>query len=91
MGFIQNSNFFYFSGIDQEESYLVISKKDKKEVLFVLETNDHLKIWEGEKLSLMEATEYSGIKTVKYTHTFWDFIKKEIHKLQRERDRRLLP
>jgi Xaa-Pro aminopeptidase len=78
MGFIQNSNFFYFSGIDQEESYLVISKKDQKEILFVLETNEHLKIWEGEKLSPKEATEHSGIKTVKYSHTFWDFIKKEI-------------
>ncbi len=69
MAFKQNSDLFYLSGIDQEETILVIIKKDTtiNEFLFVRETSEHLKIWEGEKLSINQAEEVSGIKTV-----FWN-------------------
>jgi Xaa-Pro aminopeptidase len=74
MGFRQNSDLFYLSGIDQEETILLISPDhpDKKfrEVLFLRETNELIAVWEGEKLTKEQAREVSGIKTVYWTHQF---------------------
>tara|TARA_A100000171_G_scaffold52963_1_gene74691 strand:+ start:6288 stop:7577 length:1290 start_codon:yes stop_codon:yes gene_type:complete len=78
MPFRQNSNMLYLSGIDQEESILVIAPDfpDPKfrEVLFVRETNEHIAVWEGHKYTQEEATETSGIQTViwndKFENTF---------------------
>ncbi len=68
MPFRQHTDIFYLSGIDQEESILLLFpdalKKKNREVLFVRETNDHIAVWEGKKLSMQEATEVSGISTV---------------------------
>jgi Xaa-Pro aminopeptidase len=68
MPFEQHRDIFYLSGVDQEESILVIfpdAPKDKhKEILFLKETNDHIAVWEGEKLTKEMAFETSGIKTV---------------------------
>jgi Xaa-Pro aminopeptidase len=68
MPFQQHRDIFYLSGVDQEESILVIfpdAPKDKhKEILFLKETNDHIAVWEGEKLTKDMAFETSGIKTV---------------------------
>lgn len=65
-----NSDLFYLSGIEQEESILLIAPNafDEKlrEVLFLREPNELLKTWEGHKLSKEEATELSGIKTIKW-------------------------
>lgn len=76
MGFVQNNAFFYLTGIDQEDSYLIVTKTDKeiKELLFVKETSETLRIWEGEKLTLEESTQISGIKTVKYSASFWNIL-----------------
>jgi Xaa-Pro aminopeptidase len=74
MGFIQNSNLFYLTGIDQEETFLVVSPAhpdpEMREVLFVRETSEHIKIWEGEKLTKEEAREISGIRTVYWSSQF---------------------
>jgi Xaa-Pro aminopeptidase len=82
MGFKQNSDLFYLTGIDQEETYLFFSpnhpKKKYREVLFIRETNDHLKIWEGEKLSKEQASELSGIQTVKWSDEIDKFLDKHI-------------
>ncbi len=71
---VPNSDLFYLSGVEQEESILVISPDafDEKlrEVLFVREPNEHLKIWEGYKLSKADAIKASGIKTVKWLSEF---------------------
>ncbi len=68
MPFQQHRDIFYLSGVDQEESVLVIfpgaPNPAHREVLFLKETNDHIAIWEGEKLSKEQAFETSGIKTV---------------------------
>lgn len=68
MPFQQHRDIFYLSGVDQEESILVIfpdSPKEKhKEILFLKETNDHIAVWEGEKLTKEKAFETSGVKTV---------------------------
>lgn len=71
---VANSDLFYLSGIEQEESLLVIAPDafDEKlrEVLFVREPNEHLKIWEGYKHSKADATKISGITTVKWLSEF---------------------
>lgn len=74
MPFRQNNDIFHLSGIDQEESILVIcpgaSKESQREILFLKETNDTIAIWEGAKLSKKEATEISGIKTIYWLDQF---------------------
>ncbi|RCS28487.1 aminopeptidase P family protein [Polaribacter sp. WD7] len=68
MPFEQHRDIFYLSGIDQEESILILfpdcPNEDLREVLFVRETNAHIAVWEGEKLTKQAATKTSGIKTI---------------------------
>jgi Xaa-Pro aminopeptidase len=72
--FQQDRNLYYLSGVDQEESILVLfpdAPKDKhKEILFLKETNEHIAVWEGEKLTKEKAFETSGIKTVYWLKDF---------------------
>ena len=74
MGFAQNNDLFYLSGIDQEESTLLIypdaSKQENREILFIKKTDDHIKVWEGEKLTKTEASAISGIKRIEWTEDF---------------------
>ena len=66
--FAQHRDIFYMSGVDQEESILVMfpdcPKEKHREILFLRETNEHIAVWEGEKLTKEKAFETSGIKTV---------------------------
>lgn len=68
MPFQQHRDIYYLSGVDQEESVLVLfpdcPNKNHRELLFLKETNDHIAVWEGEKLTKLRAFEVSGIKTV---------------------------
>ena len=68
MPFEQHRDLFYLSGVDQEESVLVLfpdcPNENLREVLFVRETNAHIAVWEGEKLTKEAAFETSGIKNV---------------------------
>ena len=77
--FIQQSDLFYLSGIDQEESTLIIfpdAREDKhKEVLFLRETNEQIAIWEGHKYTQDEATAVSGIQTVCWNKEFETIFK----------------
>jgi len=72
--YVQGTDFFYLSGIEQEESILLLfpdAKEEKyREVLFVRETNEELTIWEGAKYSKQEAAEVSGIESVFWTSAF---------------------
>jgi len=65
-----NSDLFYLTGIEQEETVLLMAPDapDEKlrEVLFLRQPSEHLKTWEGHKLSKEEATDISGVKTVKW-------------------------
>ena len=69
-----NSDLFYLSGIEQEESILVLFPDSKnpshREILFIRESNDNLKIWEGYKHSKEDARKISGIQTVFWTSEF---------------------
>lgn len=74
MRFRQNSDLFYLTGVDQEETILVLCPDypDRKfrEVLFVRETNEQIATWEGHKLTKEEAREVSGIETILWTFDF---------------------
>ena len=68
MPFQQHRDIYYLSGVDQQESVLILfpdcPNKNHRELLFLKETNDHIAVWEGEKLTKLRAFEVSGIKTV---------------------------
>jgi Xaa-Pro aminopeptidase len=87
MGFVQNSDLFYLSGVDQEETILLIYPDavngSHKEILFVRETNETIAIWEGAKLTKEEATKTSGIKNVQWVHHFEQVIKAVIFQAER--------
>jgi Xaa-Pro aminopeptidase len=72
--FQQHRDILYLSGVDQEESILVIfpscSNERHKEVLFLKETSELIAIWEGEKLTKESAFEVSGIRTVYWLEQF---------------------
>ena len=74
MPFQQHRDIFYLSGVDQEESILVIFPGAKneahREILFLKETNETIAIWEGEKLNKEQAFELAGIKTVYWLQQF---------------------
>ena len=69
--FKQNSDFFWLSGIDQEDSYLILFPDcpvpEYREALFLKETNEHIAVWDGHKYTQEEATQASGIH-----HVFWN-------------------
>lgn len=77
--FKQNPDLFYLSGIDQEETFLILfphSPIEKyKEVLFVRKTNEYLAIWEGEKLNQEQAKNVSGVQTVLWSEEFPNILK----------------
>jgi Xaa-Pro aminopeptidase len=74
MPFRQNSDLFYLTGADQEETIFVMCPDfpDKKyrEVLFIRETNETIAIWEGHKLTKEEAREQTGIETILWLSDF---------------------
>lgn len=79
MPFQQHRDILYLSGVDQEESILVIFPDSKneahREVLFLKETSDLIAVWEGEKLNKEQAFEVSGIKTVYWLNQFQSIFK----------------
>lgn len=78
--FEQHRDIFYLSGVDQEESILVLfpdcPNPKNREILFLKETNEHIAVWEGEKLTKDAAFVTSGIKTV-----YW---LQDLHKVMAE-------
>ncbi len=75
MAFRQNNDLFYLTGMDQEESMLVICPEfpDKKyrEVLFLREPNELMEKWEGHKFTKAEAKAISGVETVVWLSDFY--------------------
>lgn len=72
MPFRQNNDVLHLSGIDQEETVLVIYPDaydgKNKELLFLKETSEEIAIWEGDKFTKEQATDTSGIETVYWLH-----------------------
>jgi len=77
--FRQNSDLFYLTGIDQEQTILIVfpdcQNPAYKEVLFVRKTNEHIKIWEGHKYTKKEAIQTSGVKSVFWLENFDNIFK----------------
>lgn len=84
MPFRQNNDLLYVSGIDQEETIILLfpdaENPQHREILFIKETSELIAIWEGAKFTKQEATELSGITTV-----FWiDQFEQVFHQLTTE-------
>lgn len=77
--FAQHRDILYLSGVDQEESILLLFPdapyEHLKEILFLRETNEHIAIWEGEKLTKKRAFEVSGIESVYWLQDFKKVLK----------------
>jgi len=72
--FKQNADFFYLTGIDQEQSILLLYPDCPnplyKEVLFLRQTNEHIAVWEGHKYTKAEARTASGIQSIYWLSEF---------------------
>ncbi|MFQ7534341.1 MAG: aminopeptidase P N-terminal domain-containing protein [Akkermansia muciniphila] len=68
----QNANLFYLTGVDQEETVLVMTIREGgwDEILLLRETNEQIAIWEGARLSQEQARELSGIQDVRWTDEY---------------------
>lgn len=70
----QHSNLFYLTGIGQEKSILLLApdcpNPKLREVLFLLETNEHIAVWNGHKYTMDEARKLSGIENIKWLDTY---------------------
>jgi Xaa-Pro aminopeptidase len=74
MGFAQNNDLFYLSGIDQDETILLLYpdafKEENREILFVKEITSAKKLWDGDCLTKEEAARISGVRTIKPIQDF---------------------
>lgn len=81
--FKQNADFFYLTGIDQEQSVLILYPDCPnplyKEVLFLRQTNEHIAVWEGHKYTKEEARKASGIENVQWLDEFDAILHSIIH------------
>jgi Xaa-Pro aminopeptidase len=71
---VPNSDLFHLSGVEQEESILVLfpdaHEEKHREILFLRETSEHIAIWEGHKLTKEEARKVTGIQTIMWLQDF---------------------
>lgn len=76
--FKQNPDLFYLSGIDQEQTVLILFPDCPnplyREVLFLRQTSEHIAIWEGHKLSVAEAKKVSGIEQIFWLDELWNIL-----------------
>lgn len=70
----QNPDFYYLTGIDQEDCMLVLFPdapvESQKEIMFLKETNEHIAVWEGAKVNKEQGKELSGIKNIQWNDGF---------------------
>jgi Xaa-Pro aminopeptidase len=87
----QDRDLFYLTGVDQENTILLLfpdaAHERDREILFVTETNDHIAVWDGPKLSKEEARKRSGIERVEWAHHFQGVL----HRLVPQADAIYLP
>lgn len=82
MPFKQNSDLFWLTSVDQEESVLAVVKNNNqvKEMLFLKETNEHIAIWEGAKLDKESAQKNSGVEKIYWLNQMDEILNVEIEK-----------
>ena len=75
---LRNIDIFYLSGIDQEESILLLfpdaQEPEHREILFIKKTSEIIAVWEGQKLTPKQATALSGIQTVCWLYEFENYF-----------------
>ncbi len=85
--FAQSSDLFWLTGIDQEESILILQPSandpQDRERLYVRETSDLIRIWEGDKLTLEQAGKVSGIANVQWTNAFEPALRRILSRTNR--------
>ena len=81
--FKQNADLFHLSGIDQEQTILVLFPDCPnplyKEVLFLRQTSEQIAVWEGHKYTVEEARKASGIESIFWLDEFWNILPTIIH------------
>jgi Xaa-Pro aminopeptidase len=81
--FKQNSDLFWLTGIEQEDTMLVIYpdcyEAAYKEILVIVRPNEQKEIWDGKRLRKAEATAISGIKTVVYVDAVDALLQQLVH------------
>jgi Xaa-Pro aminopeptidase len=86
MGHLQNADLFYLTGVHQEETILLLAPDafdpNHREILFLREPSEHLKIWEGHKLTKELATKISGVKNVKWLAEFQSIFRQLMCELE---------
>ncbi len=86
MPFTQNSDLFYLTGVDQEETVLVLMPDavdpKEREILFLKETSEQIAIWEGEKLSKAQALAATGVGRVEWSHQFYTFLHRMVPQVE---------
>jgi Xaa-Pro aminopeptidase len=72
--FAQHTDMLYLTGVDQEETILILfpdaADPKHREVLFLRETNPHIAVWEGAKLTRKAARNLTGIETIYWVQDF---------------------
>jgi Xaa-Pro aminopeptidase len=84
LGLIPNTDLFYLTGVEQEQSIFVLcpeAREEKhREMLFLRRSDESTEIWEGHKLTKDEARRISGIQ-----HIYWvEEFEKIFHRLMCE-------
>jgi Xaa-Pro aminopeptidase len=84
--FKQNSDLFYLTGVNQEETTLVMMPDSvdphEHEILFLKETNEHIAIWEGEKLSKSQARLATGVTRIEWSQHLDSFLHRMIPQVE---------
>lgn len=84
--FRQSSDLFYLSGVDQEESTLILFPDAPydhlREILFLRKTDEQIAIWEGEKLTKERAEAISGIETIYWNESFEAVLASLMHQAE---------
>jgi Xaa-Pro aminopeptidase len=76
--FRQNNDLFYLTGVAQEETVLVLfpdaREPEDREILFLRESNEHIAVWEGAKLTKQQARERTGVERIEWITEFDGFL-----------------
>ncbi len=84
--FKQNSDLFYLTGVDQEETTLVLMPDavdpKEREIIFLKETSELIAIWEGEKLSKEQARAVTGIERIEWSSSFDGFLHRMVPQVE---------
>jgi len=81
--FRQNPDLFYLTGIDQENTILILVPdhpiEEMREILLITQSNEIIATWIGHKYTKEEAKKTSGIQTIYWSSQFKDLLPSLMH------------